>query len=311
MSNYHRADTRTQWYQGKYPGAVMHPNVVVLHTTEGGSWPSYSGGAVAPTYTAMPNHQAKRLDWRAHFPDERSARALENHAGGVETNTLNAVQVELVGTCTRGGPGLYWPEAPVWALEDLADFLVDQHLRHGTKLQGPELWLPYPASYGNSRARMSGRQWRGFYGICGHQHVPENHHGDPGALPFAQLLELAKAKASGKAATTLPAPTPDATPGRIEATTDEDVLNMTKDEFRDLLRAELQSFLGDHVTVPEGHPARNDANTTVRVDTALHNVMAAQAELPAIVTKAVAAALEQATVHVDGTVTENTESKGA
>lgn len=200
MTSYPRANTTRAWYQGKFPGATMKPNVGVLHTTEGTSLPSYSGGATAPTYTAVPNFRAKRLDWFAHFPDEKSARALRNTAGGVETNTLNAIQVELVGTCApgihadwkrRGIVHIYWPEAPDWALKDLAEFVAWCHKVHGIKVQGPARWAPYPASI--TATRFTFAQWRAFYGWCGHQHVPENVHGDPGALPWAKVEKYAKA----------------------------------------------------------------------------------------------------------------------
>lgn len=204
MSNYSKADTKAQWFQDDYPGAAINPNVTVIHTTEGTGWPSYGGGASAPHYTAMPDFKNERLIWRAHFPDERSARALRNLSGGVETNTLNCVQVELIGTCDpathkRWGsaPHIFWPAAPEWALRDLAAFLADQHKRHGTKLQAPE-FLAYPASYGASRVRMTFAEWRGFYGVCGHQHVPENSHGDPGALPIGKVLAYAKETAPPK-----------------------------------------------------------------------------------------------------------------
>jgi hypothetical protein len=110
MSNYAKADTKAQWFADNYPGSRIYPNCGVLHTTEGNDWPGYDGGAVAPTYTSKPLISEKRLVWRAHFPDEMSARALVNAAGGVETNTANALQVELVGTCDyahreRWGPG--------------------------------------------------------------------------------------------------------------------------------------------------------------------------------------------------------------
>jgi hypothetical protein len=201
VSNYRPADTKAQWFQDDYPGSVISPNVVVLHTTEGTTWPGYEGGATAPTYTALPDFAAKRLVWRAHFPDERSSRALRNEAGGVETNTLNVVQVELVGTCDPGShkrwgdtPHIYWPEAPHWALRDLAVFLADMHKRHGIKLHAPQ-FLGYPASYGDSPVRFAFAQWRDFYGVCGHQHVPENVHGDPGAIDIAKVLRIARRKA--------------------------------------------------------------------------------------------------------------------
>jgi hypothetical protein len=43
---------------------------------------------------------------------------------------------------------------------------------------------------------MSGRAWNAFKGVCGHGHVPENLHGDPGAIDFATLIEYAREAAS-------------------------------------------------------------------------------------------------------------------
>lgn len=215
MSNYAKADTRTQWFANAYPGARINPNCGVLHTTEGTGWPDYGGGKSAPNYTARPDFTNKRLVWRAHFPDEMSARALVNAAGGVDTNTANTVQVELVGTCdpkhakSWNGQGrylagrhyIYWPAAPDWAKRDVGAFLKDMHARHRIALTGPAKWLPYPKSYGSSGGqRMSHAQWRAFYGWCGHQHVPENDHGDPGALDFAGILALAKGTQSASPA---------------------------------------------------------------------------------------------------------------
>jgi hypothetical protein len=39
---------------------------------------------------------------------------------------------------------------------------------------------------------MSFAQWEAFKGVCGHMHVPENLHGDPGAIDFPKLIALAK-----------------------------------------------------------------------------------------------------------------------
>jgi len=207
MTTYALADTKTQWFADDFPGVRFEPNCGVLHTTESTGWPGYDGGAKAPNYTAQPDFTAKRLAWRAHFPDEMSSRALRNLAGGVETNTLNAVQVELVGTCapaTRDAwiksgmqqdqDFIYWPEAPEWALRDLAAFIIDMQKRHGILIQGPEVmvsvWMAYPASFGvDNPNRFTFAQWRAFLGWCGHQHVPENAHGDPGALPWAKVVE--------------------------------------------------------------------------------------------------------------------------
>lgn len=213
MTTYPPADTRSQWFADNYPGSRINPNCGVLHTTESISWPGYEGGATAPNYTVYPDIKHRRLRFRAHFPDEMSSRALRNLSGGVETNTANAVQVELIGTCdwTKrerwgsykvGVDYLYWPHAPEWALDQLAEFIAWMNTMHKVRISGVEHWLNYgpddrrpgisPASYGAHPFRMTFGQWRQFYGWCGHQHVPENTHGDPGRFPWP-LLE-AKAK---------------------------------------------------------------------------------------------------------------------
>lgn len=223
--DYPKADAEVQWFGGVFGGSTIDPNVVVLHTTETTDWPGYNNagtpGDSAPHYTAKPDLKACATGWRQHFSETISARALRNEAGGVETNTLNCVQVELIGTCDSakaktwkvGGVTLragvdyiYWPDAPAWALKDLAAFLTSIHKRRGVRLEAPKLWLPYPASYGQTAARMTGAEWEAFYGVCGHQHVPENSHGDPGDIDITTLLTLAGA-----------APAPDPRVSRIRA----------------------------------------------------------------------------------------------
>ena len=36
--------------------------------------------------------------------------------------------------------------------------------------------------------RMGNQEWDQFGGVCGHQHVPENTHWDPGALDWAAVV---------------------------------------------------------------------------------------------------------------------------
>lgn len=192
-------------YQSTYRGDDMEVNVVVLHTTEGRTLPDYGGGSSAPTLTAVPVPSALKLRWYQHFDIDTSARALVNQSGGVETNTLNVCQVELVGTCDpdtrdkwiRAGhvqdvDFIFWPKAPDWALQGVARFLAWMHQQHGVPLAGPKSWPPYPTSYANGGLqRMGFAAWENFEGVCGHMHVPENVHGDPGAIDFARLLRFA------------------------------------------------------------------------------------------------------------------------
>lgn len=210
MSNFSKANCTIQWFNDDYPGSLMtltaETMVAVVHTTETIGWPGYSGGATAPNYTGMPPLAGiSSGQWRGHFPDERSSRALRNLSGGVETNTLNSVQLELIGTCDpanakswkgegkyfAGKDYVYWPNASDAQLKWLAGILADFHLRHGLKLQAPK-FVAYPESYGTGYPRLSFSAWRAFAGVLGHQHVPENLHGDPGAINMPRVLMFAQ-----------------------------------------------------------------------------------------------------------------------
>lgn len=189
------------WYGSKYPGTRFEANVGVVHTTEGPSLPDYGGGASAPNVTAVPDFAAKKLRWYQHFDVDESSRALRNLSGGVETNTLNSFQIELVGTCDpsthkkwtdAGYKHIFWPQAPDWALEGLAELVRWLADNHKIQMKSTVTWKAYPSSYGNSSVRLSGAEWQNYYGWLGHQHVPENDHGDPGNIDFARVLQFAK-----------------------------------------------------------------------------------------------------------------------
>ncbi len=207
------------WYEGVYPGDRQEVNVLVIHTTEGTTLPGYFGGAVAPNLTAVPDFKNKKLVWYQHYYIDSSARALANASGGVQTNTNNVTQVELVGTCDptahakwekAGTEHIYWPEAPEWALEEVAKFVAWLNINHDVPISGPKVWRSYPDSYGANDSRMTFDEWDAFKGICGHQHVPENSHGDPGSLDFAEIVKLAKAIVTPPKDDTPTKPTPPA-----------------------------------------------------------------------------------------------------
>ena len=210
---YPGANQTRLWFSGRFDASRINPNVGVLHTTETVGLPGYAGGASAPHYTMVPDCRAKTAEWVQHWLETESARALRNEDGGVQTNTLYAYQLELVGTCDprrrktwvvsgrtlhAGVDYIYWPEAPTWALDLVADFMASAAKRLGIKLVAPA-FQAYPASYGaNQRdggatntVRFSFARWRDFYGWLGHQHVPENTHGDPGKIDIGYLLEAA------------------------------------------------------------------------------------------------------------------------
>lgn len=170
----------------------------VIHTTETRGWPGYSSGKVAPHLTLLPLPMEKRLVARQHIPLDFAARALRNEAGGVQTNRDSVRQIELVGTCDPAYAAKYpdafkWYEAPEWALAELAKFVRLVSDASGIPLTAVgKPWLPYPQSYGSKYGqRLSLSEWDNFTGWCGHQHVPENAHGDPGSLNMPRVIELA------------------------------------------------------------------------------------------------------------------------
>ena len=192
---YPGANQTAQWFAGVYPGAVFtNLEKLLLHTTEGSSWPGYSGGAVAPNFTALPDTASRRLVWRQHWPINQSSRALL-HTRTQPTNGDHVVQVELIGTCVPGGPGLYWPTAPDWALQGVANLLSWLHTEWDVPKASTVAWRAYNAP--GDRQRLSDTAFDAYRGVLGHQHAPQNDHRDPGSLNVARIIELAGSGGGG------------------------------------------------------------------------------------------------------------------
>jgi hypothetical protein len=195
VSRYPPADDAVAWFGDDYAGVDIVPRVIVLHSTEGTGWPGYSGGASAPHLTCRPDFERERLVWRQHYQLDVSARALRNPAGGVQTNHAGAVQVEIVGTCDRAAskkwgstPHLRMWDLPPWAVRDLGRFIRWCHDTYGIPLRAASTWPRYPS---DDRARFTGGKWMDFAGVCGHLHVPENDHQDPGDITITEIMEAA------------------------------------------------------------------------------------------------------------------------
>jgi hypothetical protein len=236
---YPPANTTAQQFDHAHPG-VVYPRIekVVWHSTETADWPSYQGGAIAPHMTGKPNMVTKKIIWHAHFPANMNSRALRNTPGGVQTNTDGAFQIELVGTCDPHAhkmfpARLYMPAAPDWYLDELARFAAWAEQHWGVPLV-TRPFRPYPASAGTANGvRFSGTAWDRFRGHCGHQHVPENVHGDPGSLAMVTVMDKAK-RLLTPANPTLPK---------------EDDMPLTKDDLAKI-RAEIIDVLKTEKIVP-------------------------------------------------------------
>ena len=164
-------------------GYLAGPYRIVLHTTEGASYAgaraAYRANSVSPHFTI--SYEDGRLQVWQHVDLARAATALEHRAGTVETNRLSAVQIEVVAFAAQ-------PAWPIGLIQGVADLIGWISTQTGVKPIAPQ-FKAYPASYGeNNGIRFSDAGWAAFNGVCGHQHVPHQDHGDPGAVNVALLL---------------------------------------------------------------------------------------------------------------------------
>ena len=172
--------------QNRAPTSSWGPPITaekgVLHTTEsrgrfrpGGS---YFGHQSWPHFTVS----AGKV-WQ-HIPINRAAKALRNLAGGVQTNNDGAIQIEID---WQAADIANLPAADVDALRRLMRWIEREARIPATC--GVEFHpYPPPVRLGREPWRLSGPAWDAYRGWCGHQHVPENDHGDPGLIDIAALL---------------------------------------------------------------------------------------------------------------------------
>ncbi len=173
---------------GSYTGG---PYKGVLHTTEGTS----ASGAISAfrNNNSWPHFLIDHNGKVWQFLDTGvSARTLRNYSSGPQTNRDSAVQIELTGFA---GKPTQHSAAQMAGLKNLMRWIEKNT---GVKAVGPG--KPFASAYGQN-VRFTNTQWDNFNGWCGHCHVPENDHWDPGTLDMIYLL-------SGTAPTPTPVPTP-------------------------------------------------------------------------------------------------------
>lgn len=161
-----------------------------LHTTEGNGRPTYDGWTIMPHATVMPI-PGRGVTVYQHLPFSQASFALR-HTELQPTNGDYIFQFELVGTCDPNGPrgAYYWPNADDAVLLDLY-LKVIKPLDQAFIIPFRALeFLRFPSQAGQNR--LSNAQFDAYSGWLGHQHVPQNDHGDPGAFPWARLAKLAQ-----------------------------------------------------------------------------------------------------------------------
>lgn len=157
---------------------------IVLHTTEGPHGVVDQGGDLYFGRSGTcPNATLAIVGgrWRIchHIPNNWGSDALV-HNGPVQTNRANVVQVEIA-----------WTSADIASLPNEAYAELAAFCRWDSSVRGTPLIAPYVFAPAGDAHRMTYDEWLNFSGICGHQHVPENDHTDPGALDVRKLISTA------------------------------------------------------------------------------------------------------------------------
>ena len=164
---------------GQYVGGPFRG---VLHSTEGDS----VGGAIAsfqsdgywPHFTVTSEKGIFEV-YQHLDPLTEAACALEHRPGTCQTNNQSAVQIECVGHAATSGS---WP---VFYLKGLAALM-----RWIEKTTGvhPISTVQWSATDVGDSIRLSESEWLAYAGWCGHQHVVNQEHWDPGGVNIAALL---------------------------------------------------------------------------------------------------------------------------
>lgn len=137
---------------------------IVHHTTEGatygGAFGAYQASGNLPHFTD--SFEAGSYRVYQHLPLNVAASALAHPLGTGETNRDNAIQIEHVGFAAAS------------AAFDPLFYAGMAALCHWIEQQTRCKPRPYAGP------RMPWAAWHIFSGHCGHMHVPNNDHSDPG-----------------------------------------------------------------------------------------------------------------------------------
>lgn len=165
-------------YSNGKPTPLRSNPLGILHSTEGSNLPDYKDGGSNPNVTLDP---WKKIAYQ-HLPLNVAARALvrNNDAG---------VQIEIIGYCDNKTAMEHnresyrldrlSSEGRQWLAERLAEIGKALNIPTTTSVR----WITYPDSAGlNNGVRMSYATLNSARGWVGHQHIPDNDHGDPGPI---------------------------------------------------------------------------------------------------------------------------------
>lgn len=166
---------------GAYAGG---PFKIVHHTTEGST--AQSAFDTFAQNNSTPHFTVDADTIYQHLDTDIAARSLANPGGGVETNRLSALQIEIVGFAGRNKD-----RTTLKHVARLCRWLEDQHAVPNVWPSGP------PKTHNNGKDpgghNRSSANWTTKGGHYGHSQVPENSHWDP-AYSAAELQFLSEAQ---------------------------------------------------------------------------------------------------------------------
>ncbi len=185
---------------GSYTGGPWRG---VVHTTETVGMPKYSDGATAPHLTYDP----KTGRFYQHTSFAVAARALRNQPGGVQTNRRRAVQLEMICYSDKRiadlSPSRLWVgDLTSSNYDDIRGFAYWCEMAFGIGMVWPGKQARSSAEANAPGFRMSPQTWEDYGGWCGHQHIPEQTHWDPGAFDWTEMLTPANEERDGLIAKT-------------------------------------------------------------------------------------------------------------
>jgi hypothetical protein len=159
----------------------------VIHTTESKDYhPSqtlYFNHRNPPHFTVV--KKGAKVNAYQHYSINVAARALANpkkEVDDVQTNRMAAIQIEICWTAKTIAT------LPVEIKDALRPLMRWIEAETGIQRTTPKFFDEDQAVGAGAASRMSTKKWTEFNGWCGHQHVPENEHWDPGLIDIAYLL---------------------------------------------------------------------------------------------------------------------------
>jgi hypothetical protein len=187
---------------GAAPRRKDAPARLVLHTTETKTLPEYSS---PPHFTvavghpgSMPSLKDGAVKVWQHIALGKTAYALLHPKGTEETNHMGShcVQIEIV-TYVGDQPKVgivgnrgHLSEPLMRAVAGLVAEVLDAVPDISLNAPAVDKWSAKGSFGPKAKQRFSVAEWRVFNGICGHEHVPDNAHWDPGELDIKGLIGL-------------------------------------------------------------------------------------------------------------------------